>query len=117
MSTRILLPLLGLVLAGLVARDDQARAQDEQVKDPVWKRSFDMRSRKAGEEGFGDKTKQYGLECYLDENNGAGVYIAETGSGAPGAGQRFRGGDGRRKAPPWPGRPGRRHPPPTKATP
>jgi hypothetical protein len=39
-----------------------------------------LQVRRAKEEIFDDKTQRYGIEVYLDENNGNQVYLSETGS-------------------------------------
>ncbi len=41
---------------------------------------MDFKVRKAGEAKFGPETKKYGVEVFRDENNGALIYVCETGS-------------------------------------
>jgi hypothetical protein len=103
MSKRIVIPLLslGFLIASLAAPDGAALAQDVKVKEPVWKHAMDVLSRKVGEETFNKDTKKYGIEVYQDENNGAGVYITQTGSVAVMSGKLFKGADGKSKSPLW----------------
>jgi hypothetical protein len=51
-----------------------------QIKSPQWSHAMEVRVRKAGEADFTDKTGLYGIEAYIDANNGNALYIAETGS-------------------------------------
>jgi hypothetical protein len=102
MSKRMMVPLLGLsfVMAGLGTRA-ALRAQEEKVKDAVWKHGVDIYARKAGEDSFKQKvTKKYAVECYQDENNNIGVYISQTGSISIVSPKLFKGGKGAKsKAP------------------
>jgi hypothetical protein len=50
------------------------------VKAPIFMHGMEVRSRKAGEPDFNDKTKKWGIEVYKDENNGNTIYVSETGS-------------------------------------
>jgi hypothetical protein len=60
----------------------------KEVKKPVWRHGLEMPVRKAGEDLFTDKTQRYGMEVFVDDNNGNVIYITETGAIAvvPGAG-------------------------------
>lgn len=49
-------------------------------KSPNWKYGLDLRVRKAGEAEFTGTTKRYGIEVFLDENNGSLIYMSEIGS-------------------------------------
>jgi hypothetical protein len=51
----------------------------KKVKNPDWQHGLELDVRKAGEAKFTKDTKRYGIEVYLDENNGNLVYICETG--------------------------------------
>ena len=57
-------------------------------KDPEWRHALVLPVRKAGEAEFTDKTQRFGLEMFVDTNNGNVIYITESGSIAvlPGAG-------------------------------
>jgi hypothetical protein len=57
----------------LAARDDTGKGAD-------WQHGMDLASRKQGEKEVGKDTKRYGLEVFLDENNGNQIYITETGA-------------------------------------
>jgi hypothetical protein len=48
-------------------------------KEPAWKHGMELAVRKAGEKVFGKDTKKYGIEVFLDENNGNLIYLGETG--------------------------------------
>jgi hypothetical protein len=54
--------------------------KDDTAKGPTWQHGLELSARKHGEKEFGKDTKKYGLEVFLDENNGNLVYIAETGA-------------------------------------
>jgi hypothetical protein len=69
--------LIGLLLAPHLPF---ARAQENKVKAPIFLHGMEVRSRKAGEPDFNDKTKKWGIEVYKDENNGSTIYVSETGS-------------------------------------
>jgi hypothetical protein len=60
----------------------------KEVKKPDWRHGLEMPVRKAGEAEFTEKTTRYGMEVFVDANNGNVVYINETGAIAvvPGAG-------------------------------
>ena len=60
----------------------------KEVKKPEWRHGLETPVRKAGEDLFTDKTKRYGMEVFVDANNGNVIYITETGAIAvvPGAG-------------------------------
>jgi hypothetical protein len=69
---------VAIVVLAVLASALSARAADK-VEAPVWKHGVELLSRKAGEERFTKATRRYGIEVYLDENNGNTVYICETG--------------------------------------
>ena len=60
-----------------------------------------MPVRKAGEAEFTDKTQRYGLEVFVDDNNGNVIYIAETGAIAVVAGAGLPAPPAKVKAPEW----------------
>lgn len=66
---------------------------------PVWLYSYDLKCRKGGSKKFSPDTPQYGIEVYLDKNNGNLIYICQTGSIAISPGHAdAKSGD---KAPEW----------------
>jgi hypothetical protein len=67
------------------------------AKAPDWKHGMEVSVRKAGEKDFNKDTKKYGIEVFLDTNNGNLVYISETGSIAVVSGVNTMG----EKAPDW----------------
>ena len=54
--------------------------EDAKVKAPEWSHGMELRARKAGEKEFSKDTKRYGIEVFVDANNGEYVYVCETGS-------------------------------------
>ncbi len=85
MSKRINVVLLLLVgfLGGIVTMQSwpTVQAQDAaEVKDPKWLYGQDLQVRKAGEANFTEKTQKFGLEVFVDQNNGNLIYISQTGS-------------------------------------
>jgi hypothetical protein len=54
--------------------------KDDTGKGPNWQHGLELSARKHGEREFGKDTKKYGLEVFLDENNGNLLYICETGA-------------------------------------
>lgn len=50
------------------------------VKEPIWTHGLNLKVRKAGEKDFSDRTAVFGAEAFRDDNVGAVIYIAETGS-------------------------------------
>ena len=65
---------LATVAAKLVA------PEDAKVKAPEWSHGMELRARHAGEKEFTKDTKKYGIEVFLDENNGNYLYLCETGA-------------------------------------
>ncbi|MFO0879689.1 MAG: hypothetical protein U0840_20270 [Gemmataceae bacterium] len=55
-------------------------AKEETGKGPTWQHGLELAARKQGEKEFTKDTKKYGLEVFLDENNGNQIYLAETGA-------------------------------------
>jgi hypothetical protein len=51
------------------------KAGDAKSKDPLFQHGLELTVRKAD-----GKTAKFGIECYIDENNGNLLYISETGS-------------------------------------
>jgi hypothetical protein len=56
-----------------------AKTTEGKSKAPDLKHAVDLKTRKGGEKDFGKDTKAYGVEVYLDTNNGATLYLSETG--------------------------------------
>src|SRR4051812_45244297 len=52
----------------------------DQPKTPAWKQAMELSVSKAGEAKFTKDTKKFGVEVFKDDNNGALVYVCETGS-------------------------------------
>jgi hypothetical protein len=65
---------LAAVAAKLVA------PEDAKVNAPEWSHGMELRARKAGEKEFTKDTKKYGIEVFVDENNGDYIYLCETGA-------------------------------------
>ena len=75
--------LLGIAafIGGLLAADlgrDYLYAQE--AKGPKWSHGLMMRARKGDEPDFNKDTKKFGVEVFVDENNGNLIYISENGS-------------------------------------
>jgi hypothetical protein len=52
----------------------------QESKKPEWQHGMYLKSRKADEDNFTKDTKRYGVEVFLDPNNGNLIYISDTGS-------------------------------------
>jgi hypothetical protein len=72
---------------------------DATGKEPDWKYGLDLKVRKAAEREFTKDTKQYGLEVFLDENNGTLIYITEAGNIACVPGKLAKAIEGKSKGP------------------
>jgi hypothetical protein len=66
----------GLLLADLMHQAVYA----QEAKGPKWSHGLMLRARKGDEPDFTKDTKRYGVEVFVDENNGNLIYISETGS-------------------------------------
>src|SRR5262249_5150147 len=55
-------------------------AKDDTGKGPAWQHGLELAVRKAGEQKFTTDTKKYGIEVFIDENNGNQISITETGA-------------------------------------
>lgn len=62
-----------IVPAKLTAREDSG-------KGPNWHHGLELAARKQGEKDFTKDTKKFGVEVFVDENNGNQIYLAETGA-------------------------------------
>ncbi|HZT83239.1 MAG TPA: hypothetical protein VFA26_23620 [Gemmataceae bacterium] len=51
-----------------------------ETKKPIWLHGMDFKVRKAGEKGFTDATRKWGVEVFRDENSPQVIYVSETGS-------------------------------------
>lgn len=51
----------------------------QESKAPKWSHGMLLRSRKADEADFNKDTKKFGVEVFVDENNGNLIYVSETG--------------------------------------
>jgi hypothetical protein len=56
-----------------------AKPTEGKSKGPELKHAMDLQVRKAGEKDFSKESKRFGVEAYIDENNGNLIYISETG--------------------------------------
>jgi hypothetical protein len=72
---------------GALAVLPKAGAPADPVKGPTWLQGLDLKCRKAGEPDFDKNTPRIGVEVFKDENNGAILYVTETGSLAALAGK------------------------------
>ncbi|MBY0233329.1 MAG: hypothetical protein K2W96_28955 [Gemmataceae bacterium] len=57
----------------------QAKVGDGKAKDPEYAHAMEVAVRKAGEAAFGADTKKVSVEVYKDVNNGAMIYISDSG--------------------------------------
>src|SRR5205807_4215682 len=80
MSQRARLAYGGLVWLAALWLGDVATARAQSPRAPQWTHGLDLKCRKSTEPVFTDKTRTFGLEVFRDDNNGNGVYIAETGA-------------------------------------
>lgn len=74
-------------------------AKDDTGKGPNWQHGLEVAARKHGEKEFTKDTKRFGLEIFVDENNGNLVYITETGALAVVPAKFAKTTEGRSKAP------------------
>jgi hypothetical protein len=65
-------------LAALAAK--LVQPETPPVKAPDWSHGMELRARHAGEKEFTKETKRYGIEVFVDANNGNYVYVCETGA-------------------------------------
>ncbi len=81
MSKRTAVVLAGLVcfLVGWMVGQQLPFVQAQETKPPVWKHGLDLKARMGGQTEF-DKARKYGVEVFVDPNNGNTIYITETGS-------------------------------------
>src|SRR5258708_115116 len=82
MSKRIQLIIVGVVcfVLGAAVALPLVHAQGDKAQGPDWKHGMELRVRKAGEPDFNKDTKKYGIEVFVDKNNGNLIYITETGA-------------------------------------
>jgi hypothetical protein len=73
--------------------------KDDKGKDPTWQHGLELSVRKAGEKDFTKDTKKYGLEVFLDGNNGNLIYITEAGNVAVVPGNLAKTTEGNSKGP------------------
>lgn len=66
----------GFVICELGREHVYAQAES---KAPKWSHGMLLRSRKADEADFNKDTKKFGVEVFMDENNGNLIYVSETG--------------------------------------
>ena len=56
-----------------------AKPAEGKSQAPDHKHAMDLKTRKGGEKDFGKDTKAHGVEVYVDTNNGATIYLTDTG--------------------------------------
>jgi hypothetical protein len=67
-------------LGGFLVSEFREYAQaQEAAKGPKWQHGLMLRARKGDEPDFTKDTKRFGVEVFVDENNGNLIYISETG--------------------------------------
>jgi hypothetical protein len=75
--------------------------ESSEKKGPKWTHGMELAVRKAGEKEFTKDTKKFGIEVFLDENNGNLIYITETGELAAVGAKLVKVTDGKPKGPEW----------------
>jgi hypothetical protein len=83
MSKKIQFTIVGVVcflLGATLGILPMVQAQPDKPQAPDWKHGMELRVRKAGEPDFNAQTQKYGIEVFLDKNNGNLIYISQTGS-------------------------------------
>jgi hypothetical protein len=73
--------------------------KDETGKNIDWQHGLEVSVRKAGEKDFTKDTKKYGIEVFLDGNNGNLIYITEAGNIAVVPGKLATSSEGKTKGP------------------
>jgi hypothetical protein len=68
------------ILGGLISQFVPPVYAQGEPKAPTWKYGLNARVRKGEEANFNKDTRKFGVEVYLDENNGNLIYLSETGS-------------------------------------
>ena len=92
--------LVYLTDAGSIAvASSKLSSATETGKGPDWQHGLELKVRKAGEKEFTKDTKTYGIEVFLDGNNGNLIYVCETGGIAVVPGKFAKLSDGKSKAP------------------
>jgi hypothetical protein len=74
----------------------------QKVQQPAWSHAFDLKCRTSKQPKFDKDTKAFGFEVFRDDNNGAGLYINETGDLAAVVDlKEFKGPAAKSRAPEW----------------
>ena len=68
------------ILGGIASQFVPPVNAQGEPKAPTWKYGLNARVRTGEEANFNKGTRKFGVEVYLDENNGNLIYISETGS-------------------------------------
>jgi hypothetical protein len=63
-----------------VVKPTGSAAPSTEVKAPEWSHCLVLKCRKGNQENFDDNTPKFGVEVYIDTNNGNLVYITEQGN-------------------------------------
>ena len=74
-----LLASAGFLGGFIVAEVGREYVYAQEAKGPKWSHGLMLRARKGDEPDFTKDTKRYGVEVFVDENNGNLIYISETG--------------------------------------
>ena len=82
MSKKFTYLLASAAFLGGILVSDLGRAYlfAQEAKKPEWQHGLMLRARKGEEADFTKDTKKYGVEVFVDANNGNLIYISETGS-------------------------------------
>jgi hypothetical protein len=70
---------VGLLLINLLLPMLLPHAEAQQPRQPLWTHAFNLKCRKFGQDKFND-ARAFGMEVFRDDNNGAGLYVIETGA-------------------------------------
>ncbi|MFO0927925.1 MAG: hypothetical protein U0736_12935 [Gemmataceae bacterium] len=84
---------------GVAVVPSKLAAREDTTKGPTWQHGLELSARRPGEREFTKDTRKYGLEVFLDENNGNLVYLIETGAIAVVPGKFAKSTEGASKAP------------------
>ncbi|GIW82538.1 MAG: hypothetical protein KatS3mg105_4345 [Gemmatales bacterium] len=79
-SRLVMAGVFGFLLGCLVAPQLPLVLAQETPKAPKFSHGLTLGVRKSDEPDFTKDTKKYGVEVFVDQNNGNLIYISETGS-------------------------------------
>jgi hypothetical protein len=72
--------IVAAFLGGYAISEFKEYAYAQDSKPPKWSHGIALKARKGDEDNFTKDTKKYGVEVFVDDNNGNLIYISETGS-------------------------------------